>query len=565
MAWYPGDGNANDIARINNGTVHGSVIYAPGKVGQAFSSDGNFSGISLGNPQQLRSQTFTIEAWVKRASTTKATVDSADSGVIFGHGLQGYGFYLKNDGHLAFGKIGSYEILSVASGNLPDLAITDTNFHHVAVTRSTSNMIFYLDGVQGRATPLDDQFEFTTNAAIGARGDNFQNSFFGSIDEATVYNRALTQPEIQAVFNAATAGKCEATSTQLEHAAYPTNSISTVTINVTRTGNTAGASSVNYTTVDGTAKAGQDYTATSGTLSFAPGEQLKPIAVPILNNPAQTGDVSFNLALSGASGSALGSPASATVNIFYAPAGPGRIMVPGGDSHSDYPQAYNVDGTNNFHFTEYRTFTHLRYPSVARLTGTIAFQGCGEFTPTGTCDLGMRIFTMNGDGSGFRQVTNETGLDNPQFQADIRPVISPDGTKIAFISARPPAHSGLDEAFVVNTDGTNLHQVTTHQNVPNVGESRAYSVVWSPDSQKLLVHASRLGKDNNGNDTFISSLYTYNVDGTGETLVQRAVFDAPIALDWSPDGKTILYPAVGQIVFGYVLVDALNPEHTTFL
>ena len=101
-------------------------------------------------------------------------------------------------------------------GATPDLAITDTNFHHVVVTRSTSNMIFYLDGVQGRATNLDDQFEFTTNAAIGARGDNFQNSFFGSIDEATVYNRALTQTEIQAVFNAATAGKCEATSTQLD-------------------------------------------------------------------------------------------------------------------------------------------------------------------------------------------------------------------------------------------------------------------------------------------------------------------------------------------------------------
>ena len=566
VAWYPGDGNANDIARINHGTVHGNVTYATGKVGQAFSSDGNFSGISLGNPEQLRSQTFTIEAWVKRASTTKATVDSSDSGLIFGYGLQGYGFYLKNDGHLAFGKIGSYEILSVASGNLPDLAITDTNFHHVAVTRSTASMTFYLDGVQGRATPLDDQFEFTTNAAIGARGDNFQNSFFGSIDEATVYNRALTQPEIQGVFNAAAAGKCEATSVQLEHAAYPTNSISsTVTINVARTGNTAGASSVNYATVNGTAKAGQDYTNTSGTLSFSPGEQLKPISVPILNNPAQTGDVSFNLALSGASGSALGSPASATVNIFYSPAGPGRIMVPGGDLYSDYTQAYNLDGTNNFHITEYRYGTHLRYPSVARLTGTIAFQGCGEFTPTGTCDKAMRIFTMNGDGSGFRQVTNEQGLDDPQFQPDIRPVISPDGTKIAFISERPTAHYGVDEAFVVNTDGTNLHQVTTHQNVPNVGESRAYSVVWSPDSQKLLVHASRLGKDINGTDTFLSSLYTYNPDGTGETLVQRGLFNAPIALDWSPDGKTILYPAVGQIVFGYVLVDALNPEHTTFL
>jgi ELWxxDGT repeat protein len=43
---------------------------------------------------------------------------------------------------------------------------------------------------------------------------------------------------------------------------------------------------VGYTTADDTAKAGQDYTARSGTLAFAPGETVKTITVPIANDSA---------------------------------------------------------------------------------------------------------------------------------------------------------------------------------------------------------------------------------------------------------------------------------------
>ena len=42
------------------------------------------------------------------------------------------------------------------------------------------------------------------------------------------------------------------------------------------------AVSVNYATANGTATAGVDYTATSGTLTFAAGETVKAISIPIL-------------------------------------------------------------------------------------------------------------------------------------------------------------------------------------------------------------------------------------------------------------------------------------------
>ncbi len=55
---------------------------------------------------------------------------------------------------------------------------------------------------------------------------------------------------------------------------------------------------VNYATADGTAIAGSDYTATSGTLTFAPGELSKTVAVPILGDTLVEPDETFSLNLS---------------------------------------------------------------------------------------------------------------------------------------------------------------------------------------------------------------------------------------------------------------------------
>jgi subtilisin-like proprotein convertase family protein len=58
---------------------------------------------------------------------------------------------------------------------------------------------------------------------------------------------------------------------------------------------------VQYTTSDGTAVAGVDYTTTSGTLLFAKGSSTGTITVPILDNAAVLGNLVFNLTLSNAS------------------------------------------------------------------------------------------------------------------------------------------------------------------------------------------------------------------------------------------------------------------------
>ena len=69
-------------------------------------------------------------------------------------------------------------------------------------------------------------------------------------------------------------------------------------LTVTRSGNTSGTTTVNYATADGTAKAGEDYTAESGTVTFAPNETSKEITIPVSNDPSDEPAETFAVNLS---------------------------------------------------------------------------------------------------------------------------------------------------------------------------------------------------------------------------------------------------------------------------
>ncbi len=71
-----------------------------------------------------------------------------------------------------------------------------------------------------------------------------------------------------------------------------------VTVTVIRSGDLSTAATVNYATSDGTAKAGSDYTATSGTLTFAPGETVQTAKIPLLDDDIIEPDETFNVTLS---------------------------------------------------------------------------------------------------------------------------------------------------------------------------------------------------------------------------------------------------------------------------
>ena len=201
VSWWRGETNALDQAGTNNGTLAGNTTYGAGRVGEAFVFDGNGDGVLVGNPASLQLQNFTIETWIQRGSSSVVSYGTYGDGLIFGYGYGGYGLYIDHNGIPGLGKLG-------ISGVNPSATIGDTNLHHLAVTKSGSMVVFYIDGVGYSAVAYDPGFSFSTIAAIGQRGDNLDNSFLGAIDEVSVFNRALLANEIQAIYTAGGNGKC---------------------------------------------------------------------------------------------------------------------------------------------------------------------------------------------------------------------------------------------------------------------------------------------------------------------------------------------------------------------
>ena len=104
---------------------------------------------------------------------------------------------------------------------------------------------------------------------------------------------------------------------QFSAATYSTTTnFQSLTVTVTRTGNTTGAASIHYATSDGSAIDGEDYLGASGTLSFTAGQTSRQINIPLTGNVEAPGDLGFTVDLDTPGGSAvLGAVSSAAVTI----------------------------------------------------------------------------------------------------------------------------------------------------------------------------------------------------------------------------------------------------------
>jgi uncharacterized delta-60 repeat protein len=114
-----------------------------------------------------------------------------------------------------------------------------------------------------------------------------------------------------------------ATNTFLETAGVVFDGIpNTVLISVQRFNNTNAAATVHFATADGTAKSNVNYRATSGMLTFYPGQFLATIPVALIDDTNVTGDLAFTLSLSNPNpGALLVPPFQTTIVVQDADAG----------------------------------------------------------------------------------------------------------------------------------------------------------------------------------------------------------------------------------------------------
>lgn len=117
------------------------------------------------------------------------------------------------------------------------------------------------------------------------------------------------------------------TTVQFDSANYTiSEGCAALSVNVTRTGDTSVASSVEVSTADGTASERSDYTTALGTVRFAPGETQKSFSLTVTSDSYAEGDETFNLALSNVAGTGFGALSTAVVTIVDAGARSGNVI-----------------------------------------------------------------------------------------------------------------------------------------------------------------------------------------------------------------------------------------------
>jgi uncharacterized protein YkwD len=184
-------------------------------------------------------------------------------------------------------------------------------------------------GVNVSVSGTGGTFTTTTSAAGG-----YQLQLPAGTYTATFSGGGLAAPVVQPVTVAGVnvllnVNTSLATTLQFSSATYTASETGgRVTVTVTRTGG-SGTFTVRYATSDGSARAGTDYTATGGTLTFNPGDTSKTFTITILNDGLADGNETVNLTLSNATGGAkLGSPSTAVLTITDLPTGGGPVPTP---------------------------------------------------------------------------------------------------------------------------------------------------------------------------------------------------------------------------------------------
>ncbi len=198
ISWWPGDGNANDFLGRANGTYSGG--YTTGIVGQAFTS----VSVAISNSPSLNpTNGITIEAWVLTSGGGGGNsfyVVSKDGDTANRQYILSIGPYGRFRAHIGVPALVYFDGQTVVQPN---------TWYHVAMTYDRVALNLYvngnLDGTIGATGPI----LVTPEPVRLGGGSPYTPYYSGIIDEASLYDRALSASEIQAIYSANGAGKCK--------------------------------------------------------------------------------------------------------------------------------------------------------------------------------------------------------------------------------------------------------------------------------------------------------------------------------------------------------------------
>lgn len=312
----------------------------------------------------------------------------------------------------------------------------------------------------------------------------------------------------------------------------PTLSVNTVTVQEGNAGTTNAVFTVSlspaadetvtvrYQTADGTAIAGQDYTATGNTLTFAPGEISKTVTVPIIGDLTDEPDEYFTLQLINPTGAQTVFPRgranitdddivpsisvtdatvtegnSGTVNANFAVSLSG---ISGNTVTVNYATA-NGTATAPGDYTA-RTDTLTFAPGETSKLVTIAVVGdtLVEANETFNLNLSGAVNATIADATGLGTITNDDVGGSIQFSASAVSVNEGAGTVILTVNRTDGAASGVTVNYATqNGTATAGQDYTTTNGVLSFGAGEASKPITVPITNDTSVE---------GNETFSVNL-----------------------------------------------------------
>ncbi|MFH1724806.1 MAG: LamG-like jellyroll fold domain-containing protein [Elusimicrobiota bacterium] len=210
--WAFDNGNADDSAGANNGTVLGAQPTA-GAVGQAFDFDGIDDYITIpGNPTPTND--FTAVFWIYSRNDgsvrTPLMIATVPGSYTF------HGFYFEHHGgnfYVNYDEDGVSPWVcwdgTVLCGISPSGDILNGWHQVAAVKSSTLGLMTYLDGELTNSYPARTEnvyFGSGEPIEIGRHNPAHRRYFDGKIDEVAIFDKALTGDEIGEYYRRALAG-----------------------------------------------------------------------------------------------------------------------------------------------------------------------------------------------------------------------------------------------------------------------------------------------------------------------------------------------------------------------
>ena len=221
VAYYPFCGNAKDASgNSNNGTVNGATLTTDrfGNTNSAYNFDGNnFTRITVPNSFNLNlTNDFTISSWINGASFDNpqgaVRVILSKSGDNVG-APNGYNYGIWGNVGLTSSQIGSVNFQAQPFNDASTFPLGSSgliqinNWYNFVVTytKSTSTLKYYINNVLIDKKNLAFEIGVNSNELwIGSQASQYTTvkTFNGKIDDIGIWNRALTEDEINNLYNA---------------------------------------------------------------------------------------------------------------------------------------------------------------------------------------------------------------------------------------------------------------------------------------------------------------------------------------------------------------------------